>query len=311
MPFKVIRGTFHVTNYSPDGDSIRFRPDDVNKLGLLSGPPAGVNARGHTQLRIEAIDSLETHYNAAGEMLHQPLALALEAAETLIEFVGITNVTWDAGHRTVVSADDGRRGYILSRSVEKNRRPVAFVFAGDPPEADGADVFLDVPRLGQSYNQAALQSGLAYATYYTGLFSDLRNAVTAAVNTARQNNRGVYAADATNAGVDGSSLTPITDQSPIMPKLFRRLSDYIVTHGDAVGFKQALELSHEPVLDLQASNFTHFDTFIEQAAGSNIVKMTRHPEELVFDAMPTRPSDNFTRMMEGDVAAIAAAALPA
>lgn len=153
MPFKLIRGTFHVTNYSPDGDSIRFGPDDLGLLASLSGPPASVNSRRHVQLRIEAIDSLETHYSAAGGgTYHQPLELALDAAEGLIDFAAITNVVWDSGHRSVVSADDGTRGYIASRSVEKNRRPVAFVFAGDPPEADGADIFLGVDRLLQSYN---------------------------------------------------------------------------------------------------------------------------------------------------------------
>ena len=301
MPFKLIRGTFHVTNYSPDGDLIRFGPDDLGLLASLSGPPASVNSRGHVQLRIEAIDSLETHYSAAGGgTYHQPLELALDAAEGLIDFAAITNVVWDSGHRSVVSADDGTRGYIASRSVEKNRRPVAFVFAGDPPEADGADIFLGVDRLLQSYNYSALRFGQAYATYYTGLFHDLRDALNEAVDEARLNNRGIYKDDASNIGIDGSSLASITDQLPIMPKLFRRLTDYIVTHGNAVGFKQAMELSREPVLDLITSNFTHFDTFIEQAEGSSTVRLTRRPEELIFDEMPARPSNTFSLMMESE-----------
>ena len=28
MPFFIIKGTFHVLGYSPDGDSIRFQADD-------------------------------------------------------------------------------------------------------------------------------------------------------------------------------------------------------------------------------------------------------------------------------------------
>ena len=28
MPFVVIKGTFHVVGYSPDGDSVRFMADD-------------------------------------------------------------------------------------------------------------------------------------------------------------------------------------------------------------------------------------------------------------------------------------------
>jgi len=28
MPFVVIQGTFHVKDYAPDGDSVRFKADD-------------------------------------------------------------------------------------------------------------------------------------------------------------------------------------------------------------------------------------------------------------------------------------------
>ncbi len=62
MSFNLIKGTFHVVGYSPDGDSIRFQANDRNKWNLLEGPPVQPNARGHVQLRIEAIDTLETHY---------------------------------------------------------------------------------------------------------------------------------------------------------------------------------------------------------------------------------------------------------
>src|SRR4051812_14468705 len=62
MPFSLIKGTFHVAGYSPDGDSIRFQADDKSLWAKLSGPPAKLNAREHTQLRFEAIDTLETHY---------------------------------------------------------------------------------------------------------------------------------------------------------------------------------------------------------------------------------------------------------
>ena len=65
MPFFVIAGKFHCVNYSPDGDTIRFAPNDLSELALLQGVPAKVNARGHTSVRVEGIDALETHYGAA------------------------------------------------------------------------------------------------------------------------------------------------------------------------------------------------------------------------------------------------------
>ncbi|WP_339381043.1 hypothetical protein [Brasilonema sp. UFV-L1] len=55
MPFKLIKGTFHVRNYSPDGDSIRFQPNDAGLIHSLAGGRPRFNGRKHVQLRIEAI----------------------------------------------------------------------------------------------------------------------------------------------------------------------------------------------------------------------------------------------------------------
>ena len=301
MPFRLISGTFQVVNYSPDGDSIRFHPANPALLNTLSGPRADINKRGDVQLRIEAIDTLETHYQTrGGGTLHQPFELADLARRRLLDFAGIRNVTWDSRGMTVTSADDGTPGYILARTVEKNRRPVAFVFAGNPPEADGSDVFLDAARVRDSYNHLALAEGLAYPTYYKGLFADLRAALTEAAVQAREAKAGLHAQDVTTAGFDATSLATITDDAVILPKLFRRLIDYMVNTGSAVGFKEKLEESREPVLDLTTTNFTHFDTFVEQADGSTHIRLTREPEQLVFDEMPQRPVDHFAALLSDE-----------
>lgn len=297
MPFTIIPGTFHVVNYSPDGDSIRFQPEDQALVRSLQfGNRARFNARGHVQLRIEAIDTLETHFNPPGGgngALHQPTELARGATQVLMDFLGIQNVVWDQSHRNVIDADDGTPGYVLARSVERNGRPVAFVFAGDAPGEAGADFRLEVDHLRQSYNWLAVRDGLAYATFYKGLFSDLREELSVTAQQARQAGVGVYAADGTQAGFDATSLQVITDQVPIMPKLFRRLSDYMVNTGSAVGFKESLAQAQEPVLHLPTSNFTHFDTFIAQAAGSNRISLTCDPEDLVFDETIPQPGPVF------------------
>lgn len=284
-------------NYSPDGDSIRFRPANPVLIQGLSGSSAKINARGHVQLRIEAIDTLETHYSppSGGGALNQPLALAHAARTALLDFVKITNVVWSPNGNTVVSAIDGTPGYILARSVEKNGRPVAFVFAGDAPEADGAVVLLDEQRMRQSFNHQALAQGLAYPTYYNGLFFDLRTALTAAVVQARKHKLGVYQDDATTTGLVVSSLSVITTDRPILPKLFRRMSEYLVNVGSIVGFKQLMAKAKEPVYDLRQQNFTHFDTFIEQKGER--IKLTRRPEELIFDDMPTQPAPAFSLLL--------------
>src|SRR5262249_12874659 len=82
------KGTFHVVGYSPDGDSVRFQADDRGNWELLDGPPVQLNARGHAQLRVEAIDTLETHYQGH----HQPLQLANDALHCLLDELGIKEV---------------------------------------------------------------------------------------------------------------------------------------------------------------------------------------------------------------------------
>lgn len=276
MPFHLIKGTFHVVGYSPDGDSIRFQADDPENWRVLNGPPVKLNARGHAQLRIEAIDTLETHYQGH----HQPLKLANKALQFLLNELGIKKVKFDKGGK-VVSAQDGTRGYILSRKVEKNRRPVSFVFAGDAEENDGAQVFLRPDRLDDSVNYKSALAGLAYPTYYMGLFRDLRKKITAAVAQARKGGgKGIWPKDKTTKGFTVSSLSSVTDHEVILPKLFRRIVSFMGDGGSIDGFKNYLAANPDPVLELKTSHFTNLDTFVE--VEGNKVKLTVEPENLVF-----------------------------
>ncbi|MDA0807917.1 MAG: hypothetical protein O2983_02225 [Planctomycetota bacterium] len=56
------------------------------------GPTFGVDSKLRAQLRLEAIDALETHYRAGGKTWHQPKELANAATDRLLELVGIKNV---------------------------------------------------------------------------------------------------------------------------------------------------------------------------------------------------------------------------
>ncbi len=277
MPFFVIKGTFHIEGYSPDGDSVRFRADDKEHWAKLSGPSAQLNAKDHAQLRLEAIDTLETHY----QNTHQPLELAIGALEHLLEGLGITDVEWNETRTMVITANDGTEGYILSRAVEKNGRPVAFVYTGTSPEEDGSEIFLDADRMRQSLNHRALEEGVAYPTYYEGLFHDLREALTEAVGRAREAKRGVWAEDRTNAGFEVEGLRSITDEHVVLPKLFRRLAEYLEVGGSVAGFEEFLEARDEEVIVISNVHSTHLDTVVE--VEGNTVRMTEPPENLLFE----------------------------
>jgi hypothetical protein len=60
MAMFLIAGSFRITGAQPDGDSIRFTPDDPAKWDLITGPNrVKRNASGAAQLRLDAIDALE------------------------------------------------------------------------------------------------------------------------------------------------------------------------------------------------------------------------------------------------------------
>jgi hypothetical protein len=276
MPFTLIKGTFQIVGYQPDGDSIRFLADNLVNWDLLDGPIVELNARQHAQLRIEAIDTLETHYQG----FHQPLKFANAGTKFLLHELGIKNVKFGQNGLTVVSAQDGTRGYILSRKTEGNRRPVAFVFAGDPPEADGASVFLKTDRLESSLNFKSAKEGLAYPTYYEGLFPDLRKKITDTVTIARNAPKGLWKKDKTNKGFDVSTLSGVTDKAVILPKLFRRIVSFMGNGGGIAGFKQFLETNPDPVFELTAGHSTNLDTFVE--VQGHTVRLTVEPERLIF-----------------------------
>lgn len=294
MPFHVISGSFFATNYSPDGDTIRFKPDRLDDLDLLDGVPPSPNVRGHVSLRLEGIDALETHF----EGRHQPLALANAARDQLLKLVGITNVVWDAQQGSVISSTDGTPGFIASRATDKFGRIIAFAFSGAPPGATGSQIFLDTQLLDRSVNAQMIRDGLAYPTYYWGLFADLRDHLTGLVTAARAASQGIFGVDTTNTLFSVPNIGALTDQHVIMPKLFRRASTYVAAAGTIVGFKAMLEANQEPVFDLVDSNFTHFDTFVEEIGDQ--IRLTRLPEQLVFDPMPERPGGEFTTLVNED-----------
>ena len=275
MPFTVIRGTFHVVGYEPDGDSFKFKAKRESNWAELSGPKVEMNSKGHVQLRFEAIDALETHYQGA----HQPKKLADVATDLLLDMAGIQNVKWGPKHRRVSKADDGVDGFILSRAAEKFHRAVCFVYAGTTDLEDGSEMYLKAPLLKKSLNYKLVQAGLVYPTYYYSLFSDLREVITAAVEEARSAHKGLWAKDKSD-GVTVSSLKSITDVHPILPKLFRRLVVYVKSHPSVAGFKQHLADNPEEVLILPQAHVTHFDTIIKQQGKR--IGLTVLPENLVF-----------------------------
>lgn len=279
MSFKVIKGTFHIVGYSPDGDSIRFKAFDPANWEMLEGRKVALNSKGHAQLRIEAIDTLETHYKNQ----HQPLQWADAAALRLFSLLGIKNVTWNPSHSRVLSADDGVEGFIVSRTTEENGRPVSYVFNASLDMQDGQDVFLEKPLVRKSANFRLLREGLAYPTFYDGLFYDLRELFAAETEKVRAKKIGLWAADSSHKFMQITSLADVTDTLVILPKLFRRMVAFFKDNPifDPIKFLQFLDDGNERVLVLHKLHFTHLEDVLE-VKSSGEIRLKEKPEELVF-----------------------------
>ncbi|MGN8158536.1 hypothetical protein ACS8YF_07640 [Salinisphaera sp. SWV1] len=191
---------------------------------------------------------------------------------------------WDADHYKVTSADDNVPGFILARTTGTYGRPVSFALSADAGKqlglTDGGEHFVTSDDLSATANAALLNQGLAYPTFYTSLFHDLRTRFAEQTLAARNAERGLWPADRTNAGVTVDSLAAITEDAVILPKLFRRLIEYLGTGGTVKGFKAYLARNPDRVMVLPQAHSTHLDNLIEQ--NGSTVRLSEPPEQLVF-----------------------------
>ena len=228
---------------------------------------------GAIQLRLQGVDALETHYSAPKPTvpadlkgktsatlkeppymsLSQPALMAKGAAEYFMKLLGITEVKWRNSPRgsyitearmTIGSASavvkekgkDGIPGFIVTGDIEKNGRPISWVFAGDPAIKDGATITTDqlAEIADKSANYALLRSGMIYPLYYMTLAGKLRRKLDAAVLEAQTNAKtlastpqttqnNIWQLDKSTTGVTLATLKAITDDNVVYPDLFRRI----------------------------------------------------------------------------------------
>ena len=297
MPFIAIRGTFHVVGrdkngrqygFQPDGDSIQFKPANQTLLNRLEqiGARYELTGIGSLNLRLEGLDALELHFRpevAGAQESHQPRPLADAARATLTDLLNLDPVAYTPPRNLRIkppAQNDGAAGYILSRRLDVHGRPVCFAFAGQPPEVDGAEVFLDRPRLRQSVNYRLVRAGQAYPLFYDTLFADLRRELAAAARAARAAPKGIWLQDRSNNGLQVANQADLEQRGVIFPKLYRRLTEYFAAgNAGLTDFLDWLAATEEQVQE-PTTNFTHFDNVVEVQDG--VVRLKWRPEELVF-----------------------------
>ena len=223
MPMLLIKGSFHLKDTQPDGDTVHFVADNKDDWKLLAGKNAvQLTATDHAKLRLEGIDALETHYQGS----HQPLEFAHAAAKELLKWLGFTDVQRKRDGTVTDSTPESTPGYVLTRGADLFGRCIALVGKGTPPGASGTDITVDVPLLQKTANHHLASEGLVYPTFYRSLFKDLRLELTKVARDAEVAGKGLYPQDVTTSGAKITGLPSITDDVVILPKVFRRLVDY-------------------------------------------------------------------------------------
>jgi endonuclease YncB( thermonuclease family) len=225
--FKVIKGKFHVKGYQPDGDSIRFEADDPAHWNAFQWDSASKKKAAKKQLRIEAIDALETHY----EGYHQPRPFALAALERLLKLLGITGVEYSLSFTNIVKADDAKTGFIISDGLDRYDRPISFLFPTSAKLTDGALLTSEQIPLEKSVNYIMAREGLVYPTFYTSTDKVIATKIRKAVTLARKADRGLWAIDRTT-DLTLWDIRSLQEDVTIMPKLFRRLVEFFDAYGD-------------------------------------------------------------------------------
>lgn len=123
-----------------------------------------------------------------------------------------------------------------------------------------------------------------YLTFYSKLYVDLRQQLAATAVAARTGHAGVWVRDATLDGFRFASRTQLAEDLVILPKLFRRLAEYLTLDESGkvslAAFPAFLAAHHDRLFTVPAGQATSFDTLVERRGQR--LRLTLAPEQIVF-----------------------------
>lgn len=224
--YLVVRGQVVLAGKDPDGDSVRFLPEDRDAYRVLQRGGGIRPARdGSVQARLEGVDAPELRYGG------QAQPLGREARDAFLWSLGFIDLEFDPAQptRVVHAVPASVPAALLCQPLAINGRPIAYLTV-DPdavPVAGGDRVLVDEALLERTVNLRLVEEGWAYYTAYTSTPATHHRRLRTAASAARAVGRGVWARDV-SAGftLDGRhSIGP--EGALILPKLFRRCTDYL------------------------------------------------------------------------------------
>jgi hypothetical protein len=321
MSYTLLRGVF-VIRYpdlprqgpEPDGDTVKFKPDSpalIETLPRVSGRAPDINARG-ISVRLEAIDTLETHFSET----HQELLGADAARDALLAHLGFSAVTFwpDLPNKVQAADQDSVRGHVLSNGIDANGRMIGFVYPGDPVGPDGSSVFVDEALVDLSANALLLAAGHAYPAFYGTLPATLRTHLADASRAARgaQPPSGLW--PRSTADPDGPAAIAdlaAAEELVVWPKLFRRIVPYFAAgFTDFDGFDAWLRADpvhrDDELFLLGRLEPGNMHDVVSGAGGE--IQLTVWPEDFIISPDPAPPGVPTGRrpVAAGDVLIVAA-----
>lgn len=235
--YNAFDGNIVLTGYAPDGDSVRFLPNDPSALGVLRRASLIRTSplNGSVQMRLEGIDAPELHYQSSS----QPQGSS--ARDALLGWLGVDavrdGIAFLPDGATISSpAPVGVPVTVLANAVEPHGRIIAYVLPPRRGRTRPKRCRVSESVLRATANYALVQSGKAYSLAYTSLPAAHREVLRAAARAARAKKLGVWKDDATMRGfaLTGGQRSIGPGGALIFPKLFRRCVDYLADR--RVGF---------------------------------------------------------------------------
>lgn len=284
MPMLLIKGFYDVKGSQPDGDTVGFTADDPSQWSLVGGGLGRAvehSLAGRAKLRLDAIDALETHYGP--NRVHQPLPFAHAARDELLNWLGFTDVQHRPDETVTATTPETVPGFVLTRGSDVHGRCIALAGRGTPPGTSGLEIDVDVNVLRTTVNHHLLTSGLVYPTFYRSLFTSLRVEMAAAATQAREAGRGLWPSDVTTTGAKITGLATLTDEAVLLPKLFRRLVDYLALNMPVTCVPAYLAGARDRYSILSTGERCVGLHKVVQVTNGQTVRMTHPSEDLLFE----------------------------
>ncbi|MEM7112641.1 MAG: hypothetical protein AAF614_09410 [Chloroflexota bacterium] len=266
----------------------------------------------------------------------QPERFGKLATDLFLEILGVKRVEWRSwGRHTWIDKawferrgkeymvddkyEDEIPGYIIAHDVEKNGRPISWVFAGKTRTRDGSNITKSSlsRRIPRSANYQLLQKGVVYPYFFMTLPATLRNKLADAAKQAHNEaiqqisefkaagqripddlpNIWIY--DGSTTGMSVSSLSKLTEDYELFPYLFRRIlkhwhaqnmnefwemcrqdKPYSSDDNHRVSLKGFYDTANPYIFVISTRDFVRLDELLD--ISRNRLKMKVNPYDIVF-----------------------------